>query len=156
MYKKILVPLDGSDLAEAVLRHAEQLAAKFGASLLLLRVIEPPTFAPLVASSRAPVAHPAGVVDAAALREASRQEAERYLSKLTEAPAERRISVFHEHREGEPAHEIALRAQELPADLIAITTHGRGGLGRMIFGSVADAVTRNSRSAVLVVPVSPR
>jgi nucleotide-binding universal stress UspA family protein len=153
MYKKIVVPLDGSDAAEQVLPHAEALAVKFGASLVFLRAVEPPAVPPLVAPGGTPMVHPAGVVDVRPLQAAERQEAERYLAAATETLRARGIAVSAEQPEGPAPDAILRRARELSADLIAMTSHGRGGVGRLIFGSVADSVTRNSPCAVLVVPV---
>jgi nucleotide-binding universal stress UspA family protein len=62
-------------------------------------------------------------------------------------------SVQHEYAEGEPADVIADRARAIGADLIAMTTHGRGGLGRLVFGSVANAVLRDAPCPVLLVRV---
>ena len=66
----------------------------------------------------------------------------------------RGLAVTHEHHEGLAADVIVARARESRAALIAMTTHGRGGLGRLLFGSTADAVLRHAPCPVLLVRVS--
>jgi nucleotide-binding universal stress UspA family protein len=153
MYTKILVPLDGSPEAAAALPHAEALAARFGATLTLLRVVSPAAVLPVVAPATPPLMHPAGVVDATPLLEADRREAERDLEATAQALAARGLAVSPERVEGEPAEAILRRARELPADVIVMTTHGRGGLGRLLFGGVADSVLRSAPCPVLMVRV---
>ncbi len=140
-FRRVVLALDGSALSEQMLPHALRLARLTSARVTLLRVVVP---------VRA-VARPAPVsrVDAKAL-ERERTEAERYLSRaLAWAPGDVTLDtavVAHES----PAQAIVDFAAERRADLIAITTRGRGGASRFMFGSVADKTLRGSPVSVLV------
>lgn len=155
MYKQILVALDGSALAEGVLTHAEWLAEKSGAKVRLLRAVT--SLERIVAESSQFVA-PSGVMmpelDAVELVAAERAEAESYLARVTARLRARGIEVEVTTPEGPPEQLILDAAREWPSDLILMTTHGRSGLGRLVFGSVAEGVLRNSSCPVLLVRVS--
>lgn len=134
----LLVPLDGSELAEAALTKAEELAALMKeATLLLLRAAEVHTF-PGVDPTEAQVR----VVG----------EAERYLGAVADRLARRgmqnvQTSVWY----GPPADSIVEAARFYHVDLIIMTTHGRGGLGRLILGSVAQSVIHGTTTPILLV-----
>lgn len=167
MYKRILVPLDGSDLAEQILPHVEALAVAFGSTVVLLRAVASAqrliaeTAVPMpVGAVGGPVLDPKTVADLVA---EEKREAETYLASRT-ADLVGRLgaapmgqggtnvpSIQHEHPEGDAAEVVVERARATGADLIAMTTHGRGGLGRLVYGSVADAVLRNAPCPVLLV-----
>ncbi len=124
MIASVVVPLDGSELAEAALPYGKVLAERFGATLYLVRVVD------INASAD----------EAAAARD--------YLARIADQvglPAE--ITV----RYGDPAAEIIDLALELSDPAIAMTTHGRSGLGRWLFGSVADRVVRGAGIPVLLI-----
>ena len=153
MYDRILVALDGSQLAEQILPHVEALAGKLGSTVVLLRATTPP--ATLVAQSTAgldPVA--GGIVDPTPLIEAEQEEARAYLQSLADRLRGSGLTVQVEQSEGTAAEVIRERCAELGADLIAMTTHGRGGLGRLVFGSVADEVLRHAPCPILLVRAS--
>jgi nucleotide-binding universal stress UspA family protein len=153
MYERILVPLDGSALAEQVLPHVEALAEQFRSTVFLLRALTPPGV--IIAGSVAgaqPLA--AGVVDPTPIVEAERQEAATYLQAVAARLRQEGLAVEYERPEGPADEIIAERARSLGADLIAMTTHGRGGLPRLVFGSVADAVLRNAPCPTLLVRAS--
>ncbi|HUG55132.1 MAG TPA: universal stress protein [Vicinamibacteria bacterium] len=155
MYTLILAPLDGSPTAEAALPHAEALAVRFGASLVLLRVVSPAAaVVPAMAPASPALVHPAGVVDPGRLLEVDRQEADNYLQAKAAELAARQVAAVAERQEGDPAEVIRHRARELRASVLVMTTHGRSGLGRLIFGSVADSVLRGSPCPVLLVRVA--
>ncbi|HXG01991.1 MAG TPA: universal stress protein, partial [Candidatus Binatia bacterium] len=82
--------------------------------------------------------------------EARRAEAERYLDSLAAELRDRGVRVRTVVRRGDPVTEIASAARELEVDLVAMTTHGRSGLGRLLFGSVAEAVLRSTDLPVLM------
>ncbi len=148
-----MVPVDGSALAEQVLPHVEALAEKFRSTVILLRATTPPGM--IIAGSAAgaqPLA--GGVVDPTPIVEAERQEAATYLQALGDRLRQKGLAVEYERAEGPAAEIIAERARSLGVDLIAMTTHGRGGLGRLVFGSVADAVLRNAPCPILLVRAS--
>jgi nucleotide-binding universal stress UspA family protein len=150
MYDRILVALDGSALAEQVLPHVEALAERFRSTVILLRATTPPGM--IIAGSTAGAQPLAGaVVDPTPIVEAERQEAATYLQAVADRLRKQRVTVECEQVEGPADQTIAERARSLGADLIAMTTHGRGGLGRLVFGSVADAVLRHAPCPVLLV-----
>jgi nucleotide-binding universal stress UspA family protein len=132
--RAILVSLDGSQLAERALGPAGQLARGIGAALVLVRVVP----------ERAP--------EERALQAAEVEAAERYLYVVADRLREKGAVVLAEAVAGEPAEAILAQATLWRAELIAIATHGRGGLGRLLHGSVADAVVRGARVPVLLIP----
>ena len=145
--ERILVPLDGSDLAEAALETAVELVSEQPAAMLvLMRAAEAPT--PKAADR---------------MEERARliRESEIYLhgvaAGLREAGVSRvKTCVWY----GPAAPTIVEVAESEQANLIVMTSHGQGGLGRMIFGSVAESVLRGTRTPILIVrdvgaPVSP-
>lgn len=146
MYGKIVVPLDGSPLAEGILPHVIELIRGRGSQVYLLSV------APLALGTL-----PA-VVDIplppVSLRE-EEQRVERELAEYLQAVARRlepvaagvQVSV----RFGRQADEILDFAAEVEADLIAMSSHGRSGIGRWVFGSVAERVLRGAACPVLLV-----
>ena len=137
MYGTILVPLDGSHLAERALPYARRLAAASGSRLVLLWVL------------RAPGAAAAGDP----LREvAPRREAAAYLQGIAgqQGPTPVETVVL----EGDAAPAIVDAAARAGAGLIVMSTHGRSGLGRWLYGSVADAVVRHAGVPVLLVPAA--
>jgi nucleotide-binding universal stress UspA family protein len=141
--KKILVPLDGSPLSEAVLPFVGSLALRLGASLLLERVILPATA--LYAGEYVPSGLPA-------LDELEAQ-ARQYLVAIAKRERRRGITVDLEVDIGYAAEAILDAAERNKADLIALSTHGRSGPERWIMGSVADAVVRHADLPCLVLPV---
>jgi nucleotide-binding universal stress UspA family protein len=142
MYKRMLVPLDGSGSAEAILPFAEQVAGPLDAEVVLLRVVEPMSPLELVAS--------AGVVvpDSFSVRG---MEAKQYLSEVERRLSKKGLRVHTRVAHGPPAEEILSAAQVSRADLIAMATHGRSGVSRVLFGSVAEAVLRGSPVPVLLI-----
>jgi nucleotide-binding universal stress UspA family protein len=149
-YDRILVPLDGSPLAEQVLPYLEPLTAKLGSTIILLRATKAPgTLIFGTAAGAEPVGGP--VVDPTPLVERERQEAAAYLRVVAEGLRRNGVAVECEQAEGPAEEIIAARARSLGADLVAMTTHGRGGLGRLVFGSVADAVLQSAPCPILLV-----
>ena len=147
MYKTILVPLDGSDVAEAILPHAEELARLCGASVIFLNVIELPHIIP---SDRGESYSGLPHVTAADV-EHQVQEARRYLDELTAREAAKGV-VAHGLVEHGPIVATILRlAAEQSADLIAMASHGRGGLADVYYGSVAAGVLQRIDRPLLIV-----
>jgi nucleotide-binding universal stress UspA family protein len=142
MYERVLVPLDGSEIAEAILPFAEKLAGPVDAEAMLVRVVEPLSAGEAFAA--------AGVVapDTLFLRQL---EAKTYLARVERRLANKGIRVRTDLRSGMAAAEIVAAATSWGADLIAMATHGRGGLGRLLFGSVAEAVLRAAPMPVLMI-----
>jgi len=140
MYKRIVVPLDGSKLAEQALPHAMAQAEKFGAELVLLQVLEP---LPDVTFS-APVT----------VRSAERRSAElarEYLEAVAARITVSGVAVRTEQLEGRPYVEIVRYAEEQGADMIVISTRGQSGFSRWLLGSVTDRVVRGATVPVLLV-----
>jgi len=134
-FAKLLVPLDGSALAETALPTAIQLAKEQGGSLSLVRAVEAWGVTSDVVEAEIRVV----------------REAEQYLAKLADllrANGYDRVdtSVWY----GAPARSIVDAASAHKADLIVMTSHGRGGISRLIMGSVAESVLRGTRTPILL------
>jgi nucleotide-binding universal stress UspA family protein len=140
MAKRILVPLDQSPTAEAVVPLVADLARGAGASVRLLHVSPMPDA--LVAKD--------GRVVAYADQEMARLEAEGLDYLQTAAARLEGMAVDRVVRFGEPAEEILREAEAFGADLIAVTTAGRSGISRVALGSVAEAVFRKAAVAVVL------
>ena len=146
MYHRVLVPLDGSQLAESILPFAEQVAGPSEAEVVLLRVIEPLSAGEVMAS--------AGFVTADALL-ARELDAKQYLAGVERRLKAKGLRVQRRLQLGRASDEILATVQASGADLIAMTTHGRSGIGRLLFGSVAEAVLRASHVPVLIMRMTP-
>ena len=141
MYKKILVPLDGSPLAEAVLPHAEALAKSEGAELILLRVAVTP--------ARYLFAH--NPAEGNNIIKMIEKETEDYMKAEVAKLQEEGFTVTGITRDGVAPDEILEVAEETHADVIAMSTHGRSGVQRWLMGSVADRVVHYSHIPVMLI-----
>ncbi len=151
MYQKILVPLDGSALADQVIPHGVAIAQAMEASLMLLHVEDP---------SLSPMEMFGAGTEAAALdaqREVEEREIAHHLEELQRTiQADGLPDVELVIVEGSPAEAIIARAKDLECDLIVMASRGRGGMRRAVFGSVADHVVRNTPdAAVLIITPEP-
>ena len=140
MYKKILVPLDGSEFAEAALPHARAFAECTGAEIVLLRVVTQPIHAytapdPLLYDS---------------LQKDTVAECTDYLERVAADLKAAGYKVTTETGAGPVVETILEFAQGIGADLIAMSTHGRSGLARWFIGSTADKVVRAATLPVLL------
>ena len=146
-YNRIVVPLDGSELAEAAIAHAETVARATGAPMHLVRIVGIPrrTKVDLVELG---VEHAARL---AALKQIEGEEATaaEYLEAMRARLVERGLVAVVEVITGEVVPELLGFVR--PRDLLVMTTHGRTGLARWFLGSVAEAVIRRSPVPVLVV-----
>jgi nucleotide-binding universal stress UspA family protein len=140
MYKRALVALDGSPVAETIMPFILEIAGPLDMEVILLRVIQPLT--PVVIEGSRHIE----VEDI----EARRIDAEEYLAPLAVELRGKAVRVTTQVRRGTPAEEIVAAAKEAGADLIAMSTHGRGGLGRILFGSVAQAVLQQAQVPVFL------
>ncbi|MCL5110609.1 MAG: universal stress protein [Chloroflexi bacterium] len=158
MYESILVALDGSTLAERVLPAVEPLADKFSSTLTLLRAVDSPLEIAALTTINAPVGVPAPVaaIDPEQLIEAELETADEYLERIAAPLRARGLTVRLETPQEHAAAAILEAANRLGVGLIAMTTHGRGGLTRMVFGSTADSVLRHAPCPVLMVLVHDR
>lgn len=153
MYRQIIVPLDGSDTAEQVLPYVKDLVQGRTVTIHLISI------APLSAASTSGASlrmYPL-VVSRADL-ELHAQERDRieealrnYLNGVAIDLAHGNVTANVEVRFGEPAEEIIAYGEDIRADLIAMCTHGRTGLARWAYGSVAEKVLRHSSCPVLLV-----
>jgi nucleotide-binding universal stress UspA family protein len=143
--REILVPLDGSPLAEAALAPASAIAGLFGAELLLVQVVWP-----LSAGSLLPVPFPSGY-DTEVMG-VQRKETQEHLDGLANDLRERGVRARATVVVGDNVAEALLDlAHPQRIDLVAIASHGRGGVQRLLLGSVADKLIRGAGPPVLVV-----
>jgi nucleotide-binding universal stress UspA family protein len=146
---EILVPLDGSPLAEAALIPAGELARIFEIPLSLVQVVQP-----LAVATDPPLAFPTGYDER--ITGVRRREAQDYLESLAGSLREQGLAVTAAAVLGtSPAGALLDMSQER-SRLIAIATRGRGGAGRMVLGSVTDKLIRGGQGPVLVVPPKGR
>lgn len=146
MIRRIVVPLDGSQLSHAALPLARGLAKQTGASVTLLSVMDPPHDFVLVARDRSQSRLSAREIDRLADEEA---RLDGYLNQL--AISFRDQSVHTTVRLGSAAEEILEEAESAPDSVIVIASHGRSGLGRSLLGSVAFRVVQGARTPVFVI-----
>jgi nucleotide-binding universal stress UspA family protein len=154
----IIVPLDGSSLAEQALTHAVSLTRALKLRVLLVRVT------PSLGEYHRYLEHypldSSSTVYSGIYEEFSREEdalAMQYLHQVQEKLNNQRVSSVEERLlKGHAADAIVGLARETPHSLVTMTTHGRSGMGRWILGSVADRVIRHSGVPVLVVRSSTR
>lgn len=147
--EKILVPLDGSDLAEQALPYARVLAQKFGGRLTLLWVLQPPPLMPVTEFGVLPVHDEA-------LLERAEEQANDYLGRLRDQLDEEGISArVAVTKSPAVAEAIVDFAAQGDFDLIVKTTHGRSGISRWVFGSVAAKVLEQAPCPVFLVRVKP-
>jgi nucleotide-binding universal stress UspA family protein len=144
MYTRIVVPLDGSDIAEQALQSAEDFARATGATVHLVRVVEFPS------TSYAYVY--GAMVESEAITvqlEDAVNFAEEYLDEVAKTISEHGITVTTEVRHGIACQELV--ATMTPGDLFVIASHGRSGVARWFLGSVAEEITRHATVPVLLV-----
>ena len=142
--RTILLPTDFSECGNFALSYAASLARTFQATIICLNVIEP--IVPTVGYSGMTESMP--IAD---ITEQLEDSAERELPKLAECEDCAGLNVDEVVVHGDAAPEIVRVAKERGADLIVIASHGRTGLGRILFGSTAEAVVRHAHCPVLVV-----
>ncbi len=143
-YNAILVALDGSPLSDALVPHAREIAIRTGASIALLRVVD--SVADILAlSTPAGYTIPPSITQetAAEVVQAQREAAGEYLSTIAEQLRTAGVTTVTTHvAEGDPGTAI-IEAARGSVDLVLLATHGRGGLGRVLLGSVTDYVMRH-------------
>ncbi len=148
MLQRILVPLDGSKLAECALPYAEEIAKGCSAEeVILVSVTEPiqgyrPFHDPSQPLEQRLIPETVGKKD---------KQAQNYLGRMAKTLAAKGVKVQTEVLVGNPAEEIAFFAQNRKVDLIVMSSHGRSGPSRWAYGSVADKVFRASCVPILMV-----
>ena len=138
--KRVLVALDGSTSSEAMLRFVLEIAGPLDMTVHLLRVVEPLT--PTIAGDLS-----GPTIDDVEVR---RRDAEEYLVPIAAALRARGVATAWSVRSGRPEDEILAAAAESGVEMIAMATHGRTGFGRLLFGSVAEAVLRRATVPVFL------
>jgi nucleotide-binding universal stress UspA family protein len=149
MYKKMLVPIDGSLRSEVVVRHAAETAKALGCSVRLLTVVDLTKKNGQKNGSNVNDAND----EAASLAwvESEIEQAEGYLRPVAERLNEQGLNPEMEVRFGNPGEEILKAASEYGSDIIAMATRSRRGVARLVFGSVADQVLRESHIPLLLI-----
>jgi len=144
-YQHVIVPLDGSELAECVLPHLEAVASNCQVTTVeLVRAVPPPEV-------RATVGFPVSGKQEAAIYEADVKEAEDYLLKVKARLDPSRMKVTTRVLKGRISDVLADYLNKSQADLLLIATHGRSGPSRWYWGSVADRLLRSSCTPVFMV-----
>ena len=146
MYKRVLVPVDGSEVAEAIVPFILDIAGPLDLEVVVLQVNRP--IAPVVIEGTR-------FVDFGD-SETRLEEAEAYLAGLVAEMRAKGVRARARVRTGEPVAEILAAAREEDADLIAMSTHGRSGPARVVFGSVAQGVVRRAGVPVFVMKHTER
>jgi nucleotide-binding universal stress UspA family protein len=149
MYKKILVPLDGSEFAECSLEHVKVVTSGSNASkIILFRVVEPLSAETVYALT---------IAGGDLLRKAemdNQTEARNYIVKIKNELANSGLKVETVVVDGRAAEEILDYAKNNKVDLIVMTTHGKSGISRWFFGSVAQKVLQHSPIPILLIAPS--
>jgi nucleotide-binding universal stress UspA family protein len=153
MYRKILIPLDGSELAECVLPHVDTMVKGCGVEeLVVIRVVEPATLPSGTWTDGGTVITES---DAAKTRERidaiNRSEATEYLDRVVARFQSNGIKVQSNLLNGRVADELIDYIKESDADLIIIASHGRSGISRWIYGSIAEKLLRSVCMPILMV-----
>lgn len=143
MFKKILVPVDGSEPSDAAVAFAVRLARDQNAKVIFVHVCE-------YAKIAAMVGGPTVGVDPAYALEAERETGEAALQSATDRAKNGAVECERVIEEGPCVDTILEVARDHKADVIVIGSHGRGGIARALLGSVAEGVLRHTRIPVLV------
>jgi nucleotide-binding universal stress UspA family protein len=148
MYQHILVPLDGSKLAECAVPWAQELAKRVGVEKVSLVTVirESKGYRRTTDYSKTPTSPP--VTEPAGKKE---REAEKYLAVMAKNLQDVGIKVETKILLGDPAQAILFHAEHDTCDLIVMAAHGRSGLGRLLKGSVSGKVFRGTCKPILMV-----
>lgn len=155
MYTRVLVPLDGSTTALQVIPYATLFAKSTGASIALLQVINgyPKELVTQVSHEfiEGRPSYPPSLQTWASVQEEMRKNVQQHLEEAAEPIRAEGVTVETLVAENDPADAIVIEAERDKGTLIAISTHGRTGVGRWVLGSVTDAVIRQAENPTLVV-----
>jgi nucleotide-binding universal stress UspA family protein len=150
MFKKILVCLDGSELAEQILPYAEEQALHFNSKLVLIRVYTEPGFIGLAVPGFPGI--PIETQNLGKQIQKEEEDAVNYLKNTADKLLKQRgIAADCVTLLGSPGEAIVKYAIENNFELLAIATHGRTGAGRMVMGSVADHIVRHAHLPILLI-----
>jgi nucleotide-binding universal stress UspA family protein len=149
MYNKIMVPLDGSELAECVMPHVEAITTGCKiTNVVFVRVV-----APIQLPARLPAQGELGFQekDRREMEEQRKKAAEAYLEKIAQKTALEGAVLSCEVLEGKVAETLSHWAEQNGVDLIIIASHGRSGVSRWVMGSVADRLLRSVCVPVMMI-----
>jgi nucleotide-binding universal stress UspA family protein len=149
MYQKILLPLDGSKLAECIIPYAEELGKlKPSIEIVLLQVCDPPVILADYPEGAMPHGWEEHVEEQKTLMQ---KQCAVYIEDMAKKLRDQGFKVVAHSRLGNPAEQIMDHASENNVDMILMASHGRSGISRWAYGSVADKVLRSSCIPVLMV-----
>ena len=149
LYNKIMVPLDGSELAECVMPHVEAITTGCkSTNVVFARVVNP---VQLPASVPARGKFSFTETERQQLYEQHKQAAEAYLKRMVASTRLEGVVLSYEVLEGKVADALARWAEKSEVDLIVIASHGRSGVSRWVMGSVAERILRSACVPVLMV-----
>ena len=143
MYQTILVPLDGSKRAETILPHVEELAERYGGKVVLLKVDEPEVLLDWD--------EVINVTQYQEKRDQQKKDTETYLASVQERFRTKGIEAVTLVSYGSVVKEILTTAESVGADLIAMASHGQGGMTRTFYGSIAAGILSNIDRPLLLV-----
>ena len=150
VYSKILVPLDGSNPAEGVLPHVQDLALRYDSEVVVIQVVPP--ISKLMTADAVSMGETSVEPEAAAeAAKSERENARSYLGWAVQRLKAQKVNARSDVVQGEPGEAIVGYARRHKMGLIAMSTHGRTGLGRLFYGSVADHVLRHAGTPVLLI-----
>jgi nucleotide-binding universal stress UspA family protein len=148
MYGTILVPLDGSERAEVILSHVIELAKKFTSKVILLEAVEQK----LIYTGDLEISASSAKVDLELAKQI--KNAESYIKGVKEKLGQQGIQVTTRIMQGPPVEAIIAMAKEENVDLIALASHGRSGLARVFYGSVAAGILQRADRPLLLIRAS--
>jgi nucleotide-binding universal stress UspA family protein len=148
-----VVPLDGSELAEQSLRHATAIASQFDSTIHLVRVFEMSAIAaaavPIADPSLAAASVSSGVFEQAL--NAEQEKCESYLKEVAERIKGDAGKLEYSVQQGPTIEMLVALVEQLPAELVVMTTRGEGGFKRFVFGSVTNDLLHRLEVPVLVI-----
>lgn len=143
MYRRILVPLDGSEHSECALAHVKAIATGCKVPEVIVLFVVEPIY---------PITYEIPIEVAEDVKQRNEVFGKEYIERITRNLSAEGIAASGAIQQGRPAEVILDYARSRQVDLIIMSTRGRSGLSRWILGSVADRVARNSTAPVLLVP----
>lgn len=146
MFKKILVCLDGSKLAEQVLSYVAGTGKALGSKIVMLKILDQPEYG-LTDKTNIPVKPSRAIQDF----ETMKHDARTYLKRVAEPLKAAKLEIEYVICTGEVGTTIVDYAKKNQIDLVAMATHGYGGLKRAVLGSVSDHVARNLNIPMLII-----
>jgi nucleotide-binding universal stress UspA family protein len=152
VFDKMLVPLDGSEVAERILPYAIEMAKRCGSKVTLLEMVESLSEAMATIPAADPVMVTPEMTESIVEGvKAEEDSAKQYLARVAQQFKQEGVEAGWVVMAGSPGNEIINYATGAGIDVIAMSSHGRGGLSRAILGSVADHVIHHTTVPVLVV-----